>query len=131
MRTIHCLFLSLLAAIVLRAEQDVPRSREAMPKYGSKGSGMIEVAIAGDSLEKPGIYYLPAGTMLYDLIKRARPNDVSPGRFTVFRDVDGYERTFGFQMSKTKEPPIPDFPLCDADMVYAATRLHQQSAGKK
>ena len=70
-----------------------------------------------------GTYHVKVGTTLFTLITESGLSDIANGRFMVHRVVDGYERTFGFRISRTKRPPLPDFTLLDDDYIYGAINM--------
>lgn len=91
--------------------------------YGSKTASSITVCLAGEGVTKPGIYHVAPKTELLALVTSAGISRISNGRFQVSRRVDGYERNFGFRISREKKPELPAFELLDGDFVYAAINL--------
>lgn len=98
-------------------------AKKKSPIYGTQSVTTITIKIGGEGIEKPVTYHLPSETSLLALVKQAGLSRISNGRFNVSREVDGYKRNFGFRMSRTKQPPLPDFPLADGDYIYAGINL--------
>ena len=124
---IRILVILVFSAIELSAASDIRPPvgiKSTVAEYGTKTANSITVEFFGDGITKPGLYHVPRNIDLGELIRLAGVSTSSNGRFTIFRVVDGYERSFGFHVSRDKKPSLPPFPLLDGDYVSAATNPH-------
>jgi hypothetical protein len=66
----------LALAVLLAATRQITADQgPSLPVYGGPGGGRIRVEVQGDvsAWHHPGVYWLPQGTPLVELLKRADP----------------------------------------------------------
>jgi hypothetical protein len=108
-----------LAAVVFSIAANEPAElKKDLVQYGTRSAATISVIVGGPGIDRPGVYHIDPSTELIELVRQAGFSKSSKARITVIRRVDGYDCTFGFKTSDTKEPPLPSFRLLDRDYVH-------------
>jgi hypothetical protein len=105
-----------LACLVLVHTEELSRGEETGEKvYGEKGASTIAVRITGDGIRKPGLYHLPSGASVRDLMDKAIWLRFSNGRATIRRIVDGKK------VSNERNREQWDTKLLDGDDIFAGS----------